>query len=249
MANAVLGHPERLTPLPGALAALGAGAAIMGAAVVLTLDWQGAPLAAAVVMYVLATGLTLHALPAHGPRPFGWANVVTTGRLAALCYVAAALIAAARDMQTGPVWIAVVVTFTALAMDGVDGFLARRSGLSSPFGARFDMEVDAALILLLSVAAWELGKAGGWVVAVGAMRYVFVLAQQVLPRLRAPLPPSFARKAVCVLQVSALCIAVIPLVPATVSAPLAGAALAALLWSFARDTLRLLGAPDRTDDR
>ena len=39
----------------------------------------------------------------------------------------------------------------ALALDGVDGWWARRTGTCSAFGARFDMEVDAFLILVLSV--------------------------------------------------------------------------------------------------
>ena len=34
------------------------------------------------------------------------------------------------------------------------------------FGARFDMEIDALLILALSILAWRHGKAGAWVVAV-----------------------------------------------------------------------------------
>ena len=41
----------------------------------------------------------------------------------------------------------------ALALDGVDGQVARRTGTASELGARFDMEVDAFLILVLSVAA------------------------------------------------------------------------------------------------
>jgi multidrug efflux pump subunit AcrA (membrane-fusion protein) len=38
-------------------------------------------------------------------------------------------------------------------LDGVDGWLARRHEIASRFGARFDMEVDALLILALSVLA------------------------------------------------------------------------------------------------
>ena len=39
----------------------------------------------------------------------------------------------------------------ALALDGVDGQVARRTGTVSALGARFDMEVDAFLVLVLSV--------------------------------------------------------------------------------------------------
>ncbi|GAA4940924.1 hypothetical protein GCM10023238_03240 [Streptomyces heliomycini] len=43
------------------------------------------------------------------------------------------------------------LTAVALILDGVDGKVARRTGTSTPLGARFDMEVDAFLILVLSV--------------------------------------------------------------------------------------------------
>ncbi len=37
----------------------------------------------------------------------------------------------------------------ALILDGVDGWVARRTGTANDAGARLDMEVDAALILVL----------------------------------------------------------------------------------------------------
>ncbi len=40
----------------------------------------------------------------------------------------------------------------ALALDAVDGQVARRTGTATPLGARLDGEVDAFLILLLSVS-------------------------------------------------------------------------------------------------
>ena len=78
----------------------------------------------------------------------------------------------------------------AVALDGVDGWLARRSGLSSDFGARYDMETDALLILVLAVLAWRQEKAGAWIVLAGAMRYLFVAAGYIWTWMTAPLPPS-----------------------------------------------------------
>ena len=126
----------------------------------------------------------------------------------------------------------VVVTL----LDGVDGWLARRHRIASDFGARFDMEIDALLILALSVLAWQFGKAGAWVVASGALRYLFVAAGATWPWLQAPLPPSRRRQTICVVQIVALTLAVVPAVPPAISAPLAGVALAALLYSFLVDT-------------
>ena len=81
------------------------------------------------------------------------------------------------------------MTAVALALDGVDGKVARRTGTSSALGARFDMEVDAFLILVLSAASPL--SLGPWVLAIGAMRYAFVAAAEVLAWLRAALPPSY----------------------------------------------------------
>jgi phosphatidylglycerophosphate synthase len=138
-------------------------------------------------------------------------------------------------------WYAIfVLALVALVLDGVDGWASRRTGLVSPFGARFDMEVDALLVLILSASACLHGKAGGWVLLIGAMRYLFVAAGLAKPALRRPLPPSLRRQAVCVLQVATLAILLLPEVVSPVSTALAAAALVALTWSFAIDVHWLL---------
>ena len=50
-----------------------------------------------------------------------------------------------------PVATLVLLSSVALALDGVDGWVARRTRTVSALGARFDMEVDAFLVLMLSV--------------------------------------------------------------------------------------------------
>ena len=128
----------------------------------------------------------------------------------------------------------------AAVMDALDGWLARRTRMASPFGARFDMETDALFILVLSLWAWHLEKSGAWVIVGGLMRYAFLLAGVLVPALREPLPPSFRRKAIAALQMVALLVVICPLVTVPLSAPIAGAALIALLVSFTSDTLWLL---------
>nr|WP_272213681.1 CDP-alcohol phosphatidyltransferase family protein [Marinicella sp. W31]MDC2879637.1 CDP-alcohol phosphatidyltransferase family protein [Marinicella sp. W31] len=144
---------------------------------------------------------------------------------------------AAKADTVAPVLIGLVVF--ALALDGVDGYLARRTGLQSALGTRFDMEVDALLILLLSAAAFLLGKAGWWVLAIGLMRYGFVLAQTMLPFLCSPLGPSFRRKLICVIQVSALCAILVPMIAPPVSTAIAAIALVLISYSFGIDVFRL----------
>ena len=88
-----------------------------------------------------------------------------------------------------------------------------RRGLASEFGARFDMETDALLMLVLCLLVLHFGKAGAWVLAAGVMRYAFVLAARLWPWLARPLPPSRRRKAVCVVQITSLIVCLGPIVP------------------------------------
>jgi phosphatidylglycerophosphate synthase len=163
--------------------------------------------------------------------PFGPADRVTLAR-AALTGVVAALV-----VDGSAVAALTAVAAVALALDWVDGQVARRTGTVSSFGARFDMETDAFLVLVLSVHV--AGSLGAWVLAIGAMRYVFVAASWSLPWLRGPLPPSFARKTVAAVQGIVLVAAGSGALPGPVAVAAVIAALAALLWSFGRDVLGL----------
>ena len=171
----------------------------------------------------------------RGRHPFarlGSANLVT-GLRASLVAVLAAVVFE-PGVAASAWWLVGMATATALA-DLADGVLARRSGLMSAFGARFDMEVDALLIFVLSALVWRAGKAGPWVLAAGLLRYLFVAAALVVPWLRRPLPPSRRRQAVCVAQITTLIVALGPVVPPALSAAAAAASVALLVWSFAVD--------------
>ena len=149
---------------------------------------------------------------------------VVTGVRAALAVAVAAL---------GPdgrmIWLVVL----ALALDWVDGQVARRTATSSPFGARFDMETDAFLIAVLS--AYAAPAYGAWVLLIGAARYLLWLAERVLPWLRRPVPPRYWRKTVAAVQGIVLAVAVAGVLPHALTEALLLAALALLAESFGRD--------------
>ena len=203
------------------------------------------PLKAA-ALFIGIMGLSIGFLQQHHPfARFGAANQITTLR-AILAALAAALIGEPRlpSVAITAVTISVAVTL----LDGVDGWLARRTDLASRFGARFDMEIDALLILALSVLAWRHDKAGVWVVASGLLRYLFVAGGAIAPWLRAPwlrapLPPSRRRQAVCVIQIAALTVVLLPAIEPPLSAAVAGAALVVLAWSFLIDIVWLWRQP------
>jgi phosphatidylglycerophosphate synthase len=124
-------------------------------------------------------------------------------------------------------------------LDGVDGWLARRSRMDSAFGARFDMETDAALVLAMSFLIWQHGKAGVWVLLGGVLRYAFVMAGWYLPWMARPLRPTLRARVITVCHMVALSVALAPFVPVPFSAIAVGLSTSALAWSFAVDVRRL----------
>jgi len=106
------------------------------------------------------------------------------------------------------------------------------------FGARFDGEVDAFLILVLSVYVAD--KVGAWVLAIGLARYAFALAGWGLPWLRAQLPFRHWRKVVTATQGIVLTLVAASVAPPWLTYAALALALAMLTESFGRDVLWLL---------
>jgi phosphatidylglycerophosphate synthase len=181
----------------------------------------------------------------HPHVRFGPANRVTLARLCVAALLAA-LVGEALNPQAA--WVIVAIATVAAAMDAIDGPLARRSGLASAFGARFDMETDAWFTLVLCALVLQLDKAGTWVLASGLMRYAFVGAASVWPGLAGPLPPRRRRQAVCVMQIAALIVCLCPIVLPPLSQALAAGSLALLAWSFAVDVRWLARARQRQEE-
>jgi phosphatidylglycerophosphate synthase len=132
-----------------------------------------------------------------------------------------------------PVGALVALASAALVLDAVDGQVARRTGTVTALGARFDGEVDAFLILVLSIVVAR--DYGAWVLAIGAARYAFLVAGWVAPWLAAPLPPRYWGKVVAAVQGVVLTVAASGLLPRPVGMVAVGAALALLTESFGRN--------------
>ena len=187
-----------------------------------------------------------------GSTALGPADLVTLAR-SVLVGGVAALVADTLVGAAVPVAVLVVLAAVALALDGVDGQVARRTRTMSALGARFDMEVDSFLVLVLSVHVAL--SVSPWALAIGAMRYVYVTASWVLPWLRGALPVRLSAKIVAAGAGVVLVVASSGLLPATVAALLVLATLGAVAWSFGqsvawlwrargvRDAARRVGLP------
>jgi phosphatidylglycerophosphate synthase len=220
-----------LEPAVGAVAQL---LLVTGMALITPLSLAGWLTAVAYTL-VLTGALTVALVKAHARRP-GPADRVTLARATLVGCVAVLVV----ESFTGPpIPIALLVPIAAVALigDAIDGQIARRTGTESSLGARFDMEVDAFLILVLSV--FVSSYLGAWVLAMGLMRYVFVAASWRMPWLKAALPHSMARKTVAAIQGVVLVVAASGFLPHWLNLFVTLLALGSLVWSFGRDVLWL----------
>ena len=108
------------------------------------------------------------------PGSFGWANAVTAGR---------AVVVGAVGAWPGeaPAGLLALVVLGLFALDGVDGYLARRRGTVSELGALFDMETDSFFVLMVVLVLFERGDLGAWVLVGGLLRYAYVLVRAAVP--------------------------------------------------------------------
>jgi phosphatidylglycerophosphate synthase len=173
---------------------------------------------------------------AHPFERFGPGNQVTAVRATLVALVAGVIPEPPTSaVATAAALLASVVT----ALDGVDGWLARRSRMASSYGARFDLEVDALLIMVLAILAWRHDKAGAWVLLSGLTRYAFIAVGALWSWMRRLLPPSRRRQTICVVQIAGLIIVMLPFVKPPLSSTIAAVSLAALWYSFLVDILWL----------
>lgn len=105
---------------------------------------------------------------------FGLANLVTSLRFSLVL-----------SLTAPPAWLStkscVAITVGILILDGLDGWLARMRGDVSAFGAHFDMETDALLVLVVGLRLWLDVGYPAWVLLAGLLRYVYVLCLWIAP--------------------------------------------------------------------
>jgi phosphatidylglycerophosphate synthase len=185
---------------------------------------------------IVSTILLTLGLTHGGMRSLGPANAVTASRSMLVGVVTA--LTFTSFTQPVPAWSVIALTVPALLLDAVDGWVARRTRAESTLGARFDMEVDAFLLLVLG--AFDVRTLGVWVLAIGLMRYVYVAVGWVLPWMRSTVPPRYWRKVVTAVCGIALTLGATGLAPQPVAAVAIGVALALLVESFGRDVIWLI---------
>ena len=162
---------------------------------------------------------------------------MTLGR-ATLISILAVLVGPRPDETVA--WVAAVAAIVALCLDGVDGWLARKTQTESDYGALLDMEVDSIFMMLLCTLVLSWGYAGAWVLFCGLARYLWLLTMALIPWFRRPLEPAFRRKAACVVGIAGLALALPPWPWGILNGLAASGATLALAASFAIDVVWLI---------
>lgn len=166
---------------------------------------------------------------AFAARGFGAANWVTTSRLVGLLLLAALLDAHEQ-------LLAAVLAWSIFCLDWLDGYLARRTGTASKFGAVYDAEVDASFSMLLTWGVFTLERAGAWVLVGGLLRYAYVLALHLTGVSEREAPRTRLGRYVFGLSVGGYTLSLWPF-SGTGAIVLSGAATALLCYSFSRSFL------------
>lgn len=161
---------------------------------------------------------------------FGRANGVTAARIGLL-------LALPATASVGPAAL-IGLSLLILALDGLDGWLARRHGQTSEFGAFFDKETDALFLLLLCGLAAFRGPLPSWILGAGLLRYGFVGVLFLLPTPQKTESRSSMARYVYGGMVGALLVSFLPY--PDLYRPLVAVATAALLFSFGRSLWRIV---------
>ena len=156
---------------------------------------------------------------------FGFANAITALRLGLVLLLSAEL----TELSAPQV---LTLVCSVLALDLLDGWLARRLGDASAFGAHFDMETDALLVLVLVLRLWLTEGFAIWILLGGLLRYLYVSWLWVCPGSGREAPRSRLGRYAFVLLMLGLCAGL--LLPQPWGHLCAAFGTLVVSWSFAR---------------
>ncbi|WP_435072828.1 CDP-alcohol phosphatidyltransferase family protein [Halorubrum sp. HHNYT27] len=174
-------------------------------------------------------------------RLFGLANAVTLVRGALYAVVAGFVVV---PSSTTLVWVPALCYGVGVALDSLDGTVARTVGRETEIGRRLDMAFDTFGFVAAPLVAVLWGLLPAWYLALSAARYVFrgaVWLRRVRGLPVGDLPDSDLGRYLAGVQMVFVTVALVPPVPTDVVWTLAPLVLAPSLAVFTRDYLFVSG--------
>jgi CDP-diacylglycerol--glycerol-3-phosphate 3-phosphatidyltransferase len=185
--------------------------------------------------------------PTAPTRPtLGLANLLTVTRGLLLAAVAGFL-PLARPMELG-LWVPAGLYGAVVALDYVDGFLARRRDETTQLGASLDETFDTIGLFVAPLLAVSYAQLPVWYLAVPLAKPAYLLTLRLwegpIGGRLADLPGSRVRRPLATLQMVVTAVALSPLVAPPVTTVLATVAMTPFLAVFVRDWLSVTGLVD-----
>jgi CDP-diacylglycerol--glycerol-3-phosphate 3-phosphatidyltransferase len=149
------------------------------------------------------------ASPRHDPFGFGWPNVISVVRIALIPAIVALIV---KDTDAAR-WAAVAIFIVGAASDFLDGYLARRHGMTTATGAWLDPLSDKLLVAIPAVVLSLRGEFPWWATAVIVARELAVtwLRWRLDQRGGVSMPASRVAKLKTVSQLTVVGMAIAPL--------------------------------------
>ena len=130
------------------------------------------------------------------------------------------------------------LAFLLIALDAVDGFIARKTNTTSEFGAWFDMETDAFYVAIMGIIIYQSGLIGPWILIPGFLRYVYSLGVWIFKVSEKQETGSKIGKYIAGFMFVALPLPFI--IPINIASPVLMIASAAIVFSFGRSTYLMI---------
>lgn len=232
-----------------ALAAIGLGAAVGGRTLLAGVAGPHAAnrwlLVAGVVLAAEAAFLGVYLGPGRTATAFEPPNLVTLARGVLYAATAGFLVVPPTPAVR---WLPAACYGTGVALDFVDGRLARRTGRTTDLGARLDLAFDTLGFLVAPLVGVVWGRLPAVYLSLSAARYVYRAGVGWRERRGQPvgdLPESRVRRPLAALQMGFIAVALAPVLPTTVVHPASVVVVVPSLATFVRDYLAVTGRLDR----
>ncbi len=187
--------------------------------------------------YVWKHRRTLRGADGTRVRSLGLANGITLARAVLLAGVAGFVVVDAAGLLA---WAPALGYGIAVALDGVDGAVARSIGTETRLGERLDMAIDTTGFVVAPLVAVAWGLLPAWYLSLSAARYCYrggLFLWRRSGRGVGTLPPSRLRRPLAALQMVFLTAALTPPAPTPLIRTVAPLVLLPSLAVFVRDWL------------
>lgn len=141
-------------------------------------------------------------------------------------------------------WLPAILYGVAVALDGLDGYVARATDRTTVLGEKLDMAVDTLGFLVAPLVGVLWGRLPVWYLSLSLARYLFRAGRGLRRRRGRPvyeLPPSRVRRPLAGVQMGFIAVALAPVLPTGTVHVAAAVVLAPSLAVFARDYLAVAG--------